>query len=276
MSRRRTPLRIGLSARIFHPEPGASGLKTKTLLMFEQSIAQWALSRDMLLLMVPSVLQDGELMRSNIRLRDYAEYLDGLILQGGADVSPRAYGEEPLKPEWSGDPVRDAYELELVHEFMEAGKPILGICRGMQLLNVALGGSLYQDLPTQRPGPVSHESGQYDKHAHAIRFAEGGRMAEWFGGIEGGNVVSIHHQAVNRLGRDVVVEAISGEDGVVEAIRWNGDSFVCGVQWHPEFHGPASEGGTLLDCVPLLEAFLAAAREAREQDAPASLLPGMA
>lgn len=275
MSGRRVPLRIGLSARIFHPEPGASGLKTKTLLMFEQSIAQWALSRDMLLLMVPSVLQDGELMRSNIRLRDYAEYLDGLILQGGADVSPRAYGEEPLKPEWSGDPVRDAYELELVHEFMEAGKPILGICRGMQLLNVALGGSLYQDLPTQRPGPVSHESGRYDKHAHAIRFAEGGRMAEWFGGIDGGNVVSIHHQAVNRLGRDVVAEAVSGEDGIVEAIRWNGDSFVCGVQWHPEFHGPASEGGVLLDCAPLLEAFLAAAREARHPEAASSLLPGM-
>ena len=64
-------------------------------------------------LMVPSVLQDNAAIRSNIRLRDYAEYLDGMILQGGADVSPLAYGEEPLRPEWSGDPVRDAYELEL-------------------------------------------------------------------------------------------------------------------------------------------------------------------
>jgi putative glutamine amidotransferase len=257
---RRSPVRIGLSARIFHPEPGASGIKTKTLLVLEQSVAQWAMTRDVLLLMVPSVVQDGELMRSNIRLRDYADYLDGLILQGGADVSPRAYGEEPLRPEWSGDPVRDVYELELVHEFMEARKPILGICRGMQLLNVAMGGSLYQDLPTQRPGTVRHESGQYDRHAHRIAFTEGGMMGQWFGGADGGNVVSIHHQAVNRLGRDVVVEATSDDDGIVEAIRWNGNSFVCGVQWHPEFHGPGA-GDALLDCSPLLEAFLAAARQ---------------
>ncbi|HPZ50178.1 MAG TPA: gamma-glutamyl-gamma-aminobutyrate hydrolase family protein, partial [Propionibacteriaceae bacterium] len=62
---------------------------------------------------------------------DYADYLDGLILQGGADVCPRTYGEEPLRPEWGGDPVRDAYELELVHAFMAAGKPVLGICRGL-------------------------------------------------------------------------------------------------------------------------------------------------
>lgn len=260
MSERRPPLRIGLSARIFHPEPGASGIKTKTLLVLEQSIAQWVMARDVLLLMVPSVLQDGDLLRSNIRLRDYAAYLDGLILQGGADVSPRAYGEEPLRPEWSGDPVRDAYEMELVHEFMEAGKPILGICRGMQLLNVALGGSLYQDLPTQRPGSVHHESGQYDQHAHRIEFAPGSRLSGWYEGSDGGNVISIHHQAVNRLGRDMVVEATSQDDGIVEAIRWVGDSFVYGVQWHPEFHGQ-SEGQVLLDCSALLESFLAAARE---------------
>lgn len=260
MTTRRPPVRIGLSARIFHPEPGASGIKTKTLLVLEQSIAQWAMTRDVLLLMVPSVLQDGELMRSNIRLRDYSDYLDGLLLQGGADVSPRAYGEEPIRPEWSGDPVRDAYELELVHEFMEAGKPILGICRGMQLLNVAMGGSLYQDLPTQRPSAVHHESGQYDQHAHHIQFAEGGRMARWFGDVRGGNVVSIHHQGVNRLGRDVVVEATSSEDGVIEAIGVQRDSFVYGVQWHPEFHGK-SAGDTLLDCSPILDAFLAEARE---------------
>ncbi|MCZ8251606.1 MAG: gamma-glutamyl-gamma-aminobutyrate hydrolase family protein [Hylemonella sp.] len=254
----RPPLRIGLSARIFHPEPGASGIKTKTLLVYEQSVAQWAMSRDVLLLMVPSVVQGGELIRSNIRLRDYAQYLDGLILQGGADVSPRAYGEEPLRSEWSGDPVRDAYELELVHEFMEAGKPILGICRGMQLLNVALGGSLYQDLRTQRPDTHDHESGHYDRHVHRVSFAEDGLMRGWFGERSDGQVVSIHHQGVHRLGRDMVVEALSSDDGVIEAIRWNGGSFVCGVQWHPEFHSQA--GNDLLDCSPLLEAFLAAAQ----------------
>ncbi|MFA6313498.1 MAG: gamma-glutamyl-gamma-aminobutyrate hydrolase family protein [Sterolibacterium sp.] len=255
---RRRPLRIGLSARIFHPEQGAKGIRAKTLQLLEQSAAQWVMARDVMVLMVPSVVQDGELLRSNIRLRDYAEYLDGLLLQGGADLSPRAYGEEPLKPEWAGDPVRDAYELELLHEFMEAGKPVLGVCRGMQLINVALGGTLHQDLPTQCPGATVHESGDYDRNDHPVLFTEGGRLANWFGGVAGGRVVSIHHQAVKRLGRDVVVEAQSA-DAIVEAIRWNGRSFVFGVQWHPEFH--AAAGAELLDCAPILDAFLAAARK---------------
>ena len=220
------PVHIGLSARITHPEVGGVGLKGKTLQVLEQSVAQWAASRDTLVLMVPSVMQGGALMRSNIRVRDYARYLDGLILQGGADVSPRAYGEEPLRPEWGGDPVRDAYELELVHEFMEEGKPILGICRGMQLINVALGGSLWQDLPSLCPGPVPHETTAYEQNAHSVRFVEGGQMARWFGGVQGGLVASIHHQAVRRLGKGLVAEAVA-DDGVVEAIRWSGRSFVC-------------------------------------------------
>ena len=254
---RNKPARIGLSARIFHPEPDAQGIRSKTLQVLEQSVAQWVTVRDVLLLMVPSVVQDGILMRSNIRLRDYAEHLDGHILQGGADVSPRAYGEEPLRPAWAGDPVRDAYEMELLHEFMEAKKPVLGICRGMQLINVALGGSLFQDLPTQCPGAVAHESGEYDRNAHGVAFAENSQLVRWFGGAAGGRVASIHHQAINRLGRDLAMEA-HAQDGVVEAIRGTGRGFVFGVQWHPEFHQQA--GIELLDCAPILEAFLAAAR----------------
>lgn len=253
---RRRPIHIGLSARLFHPEQGSRGIRTKTLQVLEQSVAQWVMARDVLVLMIPSVIQDGVLMRSNIRLRDYAEYLDGLILQGGADVSPRAYGQEPYKPGWTGDPVRDAYEMELLHEFMEARKPVLGICRGLQLINVALGGTLYQDLPSQRPGAIAHESDAYDRNTHEVAFVEGGRMSRWFNGITGGSVVSVHHQSANSLGRDLVIEATS-DDGVIEAISWKGRSFVCAVQWHPEFHQQQSG---LLDCNPLLEAFLAAAK----------------
>ncbi|HWU85408.1 MAG TPA: type 1 glutamine amidotransferase [Rhodocyclaceae bacterium] len=260
IGRRRRPLKIALSARIFHPEPDARGIRTKTLQVLEQSVAQWVMSRDVMLMMVPSVVRDGELMRSNIKLRDYADFLDGLILQGGADVCPQAYGEKALDPAWSGDPVRDAYELELLHEFIEARKPVLGICRGMQLMNVAMGGSLYQDLPTQRGGELRHETGDYDRHAHAVTFSEDGDFRKWFGGIEGGLVSSIHHQAVNRLGKELRVEATSA-DGLVEAIRGTGRTFLCGVQWHPEFHFQA--GPELLDCGPLLEAFLDAADRAR-------------
>lgn len=258
MTKKQRPVRIGLSARIFHPEQGSKGIKSKTFQVLEQSIAQWVMSRDILLLMVPSVLQDGLLIRSNIRLRDYAEYLDGLILQGGTDVSPRAYGEEPLHSDWAGDPVRDAYEVELFHEFIEAGKPVLGICRGMQLINVALGGSLFQDIPSQYSKPINHESASYDKNVHAVTFAEDSQLYRWFGNLSGGHVVSIHHQGINRLGRDLVVEA-TAEDGMIEAISWRGGSFVCGVQWHPEFH-TQSGCEEVLDCAPLLEAFLAAAK----------------
>lgn len=257
MARTKT-IRIGLSARLFHPKAGATGLESKTLQVLEQSIAQWLMSRDVLVLMVPSILKDGPIHRSSIRLRDYAEYLDGLVLQGGADVSPEAYGEQPLKEEWTGDRVRDAYEMELLHEFVELGKPVLGICRGMQLINVAFGGSLYQDIPTQFGGSAMHQAEAYDLHHHSVRFEEKGQFERWFGSAEGGRVVSIHHQGVKTVGRDLVVEAVSSEDGMVEAIRHAGRSFLVGVQWHPEFHTPGRTD--LLDCLPLLDAFSAAAR----------------
>jgi len=260
MSRTKT-VRIGLSARLFHPRDGAVGIESKTLQVLEQSIAQWVMSRDVMVLMVPSILKDGPIHRSNIRLRDYAGLLDGLVLQGGADVSPEAYGEAPLREEWAGDRVRDAYEMELLHEFVEAGKPVLGICRGMQLINVAFGGSLYQDIPSQFTDAARHQAEAYDRHSHGVRFAERGRFAHWFGPVEGGQVVSIHHQCVRSLGPGMVVEAESSEDGMIEAIRHTGHPFVVGVQWHPEFHTPGQN--ELLDCTPLLEAFLNVARQCR-------------
>ena len=125
-------LKIGVSARFFHPEPSSIGVQSKTLQYLEQSVAHWVMSRDVLVLMVPSVDKGGIIHRSNIRLSDYARHLDGLVLQGGADIAPESYGEEPLKPEWTGDRVRDVYEMELLHEFVEADKPVLGICRGVQ------------------------------------------------------------------------------------------------------------------------------------------------
>jgi putative glutamine amidotransferase len=150
MARSKT-IRIGLSARLFHPRDGAMGIESKTLQVLEQSIAQWVMSRDVLVLMVPSILKDGPIHRSNIRLRDYADYLDGLVLQGGTDVSPEAYGETPLKDEWAGDRVRDAYEMELLHEFVEAGKPVLGICRGLQLINGPSAARYTRTFPPSSP-----------------------------------------------------------------------------------------------------------------------------
>jgi len=257
----RRTLRIGVSARIFHPEPGATGLRSKNLQYLEESIAQWVMSRDVLVFMIPTVNTNGLLHPSNITLRHYARHLDGLVLQGGADVSPQTYSETPTRPEWSGDRARDLYELELLHEFVEAGKPVLGVCRGCQLINVAFGGTLYQDVATNVPEALAHVHTDYDAHRHAIEFPPGSTLGRMFPNAQRPTVNSIHHQAVKELGRDVRIEAVSYPDGIVEAIRYDRADFVMGLQWHPEFH---RAGGTdLLDCTPVLDEFLRAARETR-------------
>ncbi|KAF1043714.1 MAG: putative glutamine amidotransferase [Herbaspirillum frisingense] len=253
-------LKIGVSARIFHPESGAKGLRSKTLQYLEESIAQWVMSRDVLVFMIPTVNTNGLVHPSNIRLRDYAKNLDGLVLQGGADVSPQSYAQMATRPEWSGDRVRDMYELELLHEFIEAGKPVLGICRGCQLINVAFGGTLYQDIASDVPTAIPHVNDQYDSNYHALHFPQGSSLATLVK-TENAVVNSIHHQAVRDLGRDLSVEAVSGPDQIVEAIRYRKAPFVMGLQWHPEFH--RAGGAELLDCTPILDSFLRAARETR-------------
>jgi putative glutamine amidotransferase len=209
------------------------------------------MSRDAIVFMVPTVNQDGDIHRSNIRVADYARELDALVLQGGADVSPLTYGETPLSAEWAGDRLRDVYEVELLHGFVAAGKPVLGICRGAQLINVAFGGTLHQDIP-------NHRSDEYEKHRHHIRLAPGSGLARLYGALERPWVTSIHHQSIKSLGRGLGVEAWSEPDGVIEAVRGSGKSYVFAVQWHPEFHAPGVPG--MLDSAPLLEEFLAAAR----------------
>ena len=254
-------LKIGVSARIFHPEKGATGLRGKTLQYLEESIAQWVMSRDVMVFMIPTVNTNSLIHPSNIRLRDYAKHLDGLVLQGGADVSPQSYSSAATRPEWSGDRARDVYELELLHEFIEAGKPVLGICRGCQLINVAFGGSLYQDIVSDVPTAIAHVNDLYDSHHHEIHFPKGSSLGPMLGAQGKAQVNSIHHQAVRELGRDLTIEAISGEDNIVEAIRYQKAPFVVGLQWHPEFHRPDTPN--LLDCTPILDQFLRAARQTR-------------
>jgi len=232
-------IKIGISPRLLHPQPGARGVFTKILHYVEDGIAQWLQSRHALLFVLPL----------STRAADYAQALDGLVLQGGADISPLAYGEEPLKPEWAGDPMRDGYEIELVRAFTAAGKPVLGICRGAQLINVALGGSLHQDVP-------AHRSDDYDQHAHEVRLEPGSGLARLYGETGPRRVVSIHHQAIKRLAPGLKVEA-RADDGVIEAVRGTSAGYVCAVQWHPEFHGGRAG---FLDGGPLLDEFLKAAR----------------
>jgi len=151
MSRR---LRIGVSARIQYGDAAKPGYLKKNLYYLEQSFARWLQSAGVLVYLVPDVVDRAS---NGLTLADYAQELDGLVLQGGSDISPQTYGERPLRPEWTGEPERDRYELELVKRFLDLKKPILGVCRGQQIINVALGGTLYQDTATQQPGALVHQ-----------------------------------------------------------------------------------------------------------------------
>ena len=257
----RPPL-IGISARIYFPNAPVAdlgGVFTRTLHYLEQSVAHWVLGGRALAVMIPAIESEGMIARSEMSLAEYASHLDGLVLQGGNDIAPESYGETPLRPEWSGDRIRDRYEIDLFETFVAAGKPVLGICRGCQLINVALGGTLYQDIPTQAPSSVRHlHLQQYDQQFHEMAIVPGTHLSALYPGVHTATINSIHHQAVKDLGRDLTVEARAQPDGLVEAIRWNGPSYVFGMQWHPEFMAQQVSHATQLDGSPVLSDFLSA------------------
>jgi putative glutamine amidotransferase len=259
----RERLKIGISACFMHADPQRPVFTNKTLQYVEQSIAHWVMSTGALAVMVPS--PTGTTQRGDATLEDYAQWLDGLVLHGGADVSPASYGEAPLQERWSGDKVRDEYEIALVQAFERAGKPVFGVCRGLQLINVAYGGTLYQDIATQVPNALVHrDAGVYDRNFHGVEFTPGSRLASFYPGLSRVTVNSIHHQAIKRLAEGFAVEATSHEDGIIEAIRRTDTArpYLAAVQWHPEFHLP---GGDHFDDAALLDDFLRAAQAARSR-----------
>ena len=194
--------------------------------------------------------------------------LEGLLLTGGEDIHPAWYGAEPSSHLHPPSRERDLFELALFAAARQRELPILGICRGVQLINVALGGTLYQDLPTERPGLVHHDPDTArEARTHAVRLEGGSRAASALGVLEL-TVNSIHHQAVNRLGRGLVASGWS-EDGLIEAVEAPaGDSWLLGVQWHPEemlAENAAPERGLFR---ALIQAAEAAPRESRATALP--------
>ena len=268
-------LRIGISARLLHDTPPGLGLPPRKRLQFlESSMAHWIMAHGAIALMIPFVDSTAEDVMDPAPLSDMVHLLDGLVLQGGVDVAPQTYGGEPLRPEWAGDPVRDQYELALLRGFIDAGKPVLGVCRGAQLLNVYFGGTLVQDIPSLWPGATTHvDLDRFDTLHHGVCFEPGSLLAGIYG-CRTHQITSIHHQCVDRLGDGLVIEARSPSDGVPEAIRHTGLPFVVGVQWHPEFHpDPRDAGGHLLDSGPVMQAFLDAARHRSERHRAIGKLP---
>jgi putative glutamine amidotransferase len=244
-------LRIGISACFFHADPQRPIFKGKTLQYVEQSLAQWVAAAGAMPYVIPSC---------GVELERYAADLDGLVLEGGSDVAPESYGAKPLKPEWAGDKVRDTYEIALYRAFTRARKPVLGVCRGLQLINVAHGGTLIQDIQTELPGALVHRNWDiYDQNFHTIRLERGSRLEAISRAGVAVKVNSVHHQAIRELGAGLAVEARS-EDGVIEAVRGTQGAWVHAVQWHPEFHDVRDL--TLWDAGPLLMEFL---REAEKR-----------
>jgi putative glutamine amidotransferase len=172
-------------------------------------------------------------------LRALYDRLDGVFLTGGVDVDPSSYGEPRHQRCGDTDPARDWTELRLVRWALADNKPILGVCRGIQAINVALGGSLYQDLGAQRPGGLRHDyfpaadgTPPRDHLAHAVRVEPGTRLGRLLGAAEVA-VNSMHHQGVRRLAAGLVASAFA-PDGLVEGFEGVNGHFLVGVQWHPE------------------------------------------
>jgi len=213
--------------------------------------------------MIPLVGDEPQTMRG------IYDELDGVFLPGGADIDPSNYGEERHARCDKSDPARDEVELLLVRWALTDRKPVLGVCRGLQLVNLAAGGTLYQDLGDQMPGAIKHDYFPYDgRHgrgylAHDVSIAEHTRLAEIFG-AGALKVNSMHHQGVRQLGRHLLPSAVA-PDGLVEGVESDNGSYLLAVQWHPE---------ALIDSSPhtrkLFASFVEASAAYREQRALAN------
>lgn len=167
-------------------------------------------------------------------IENYLDMIDALLLTGGEDVSPALYDEKPIEKLGTISTKRDKFEVRLVLKALERKMPILGICRGHQLINVALGGSLYQDINSQLSERINHfpVKNPVNKLYHSVTLEKDTKLHDILG-VKELEVNSFHHQAVKGLGRDLKVAALSS-DGIIEAIEYQGDSFLLGIQWHPE------------------------------------------
>lgn len=223
----KTPL-IGITPDVRTTRSGPSGNKGDPMIFLEGRYARAIVEAGG----IPMVLPVTSSLRT---ILETMERLDGILVTGGNfDIHPRIYGEESLEALGEVKEERTQFELDLISFALERDFPLLGVCGGEQAINVALGGSLYQDITTQIPDAVEHQQGALkEQGGHQIKIHDGTMLRQ----IVGGDTLEVnttHHQAVKKLGAGLIVNA-TAEDGIIEGIESQDHSFVLGVQWHPEF-----------------------------------------
>lgn len=200
-----------------------------------------------------------ELDPARDRLPDVLDACDGVLLTGGADVDPAHYGVVDRHPTTKPDPARDEYELALAREAMARDLPLFAICRGVQILNVAAGGTLVQDIPSERSSTVVHRLAEPPTSTpHTVDVRGDSRLAGLIGAPARSHALPVnsrHHQGIDRVAPAFLVSA-TAPDGLVEAIERSGARFCVGVQWHPESFWRTGE------FLPMFKGLVAAARRA--------------
>ena len=222
------PLIIGLPCNISPAEDKRSFYRSKELHFNDAVFSDLFLSlRNVLPFFIP-------IAESENTAEKYIQTIDGLFLTGGSDMSPLFYGEGSLKKKWQGETKRPRFEILLVKRALKHQKPILGICQGCQVLNVACGGSLYQDIRMQKVSDRKHliSGEKVSACRHRIQIVKQSRLHRIVG-KESLVVNSAHHQAIKKVGKTMRITATAA-DGIIEAIESTGESFCLGVQWHAE------------------------------------------
>lgn len=230
-----------------YPDMERTVFGPKSLSYVENDMANYVTRKGILPVLIPDV--------DTSCLNDILAEMDGFILQGGSDLAPETYGETPIG-KWKGDAHRDRYELTILDFAVKNSVPLFAICRGFQLMNVYFGGTLYQDIATQRPVADMHRSAEmYDTIKHPLRFNKDNFLSKLYGNVEDPQVNTVHHQAIKTLGRNLEVYATS-EDGLIEAFGYTKEPSgkIFGVQWHPEFSHTLQE--ELINADILYETFL--------------------
>lgn len=255
-------IKIGVSSCFMYPDLNRKVFGPKTLLYMGYDMVHYVARRGVMPILIPDLVDDKLFYK-------YLDEMDGFLFQGGMDIDPVFYGQDPLNEECKGDHRRDAYELKIMDYAFERGKPILAICRGMQLLNVYFNGTLHQDIETQIPKASLHRDHKlYDELTHKIEFTRGGVLEKIHVNDSVYIVNSVHHQAINKLGDNLMIEAICPDDNIIEAITWTGpdggdqsfeDGLVVGLQWHPEFFHTMD--ANTLNPNPMMDHFIKKCRE---------------